>query len=115
MRYVLAFFIALLIAVLIYTGIFFVTEEKRKRLVIEYQKFFEQRGKKIPALWFKRQLDKLGNKDLNVLIAFSKALQSGSKLDAILLAPQVMKVLTTKTEVGSIEGLDEIFRNVEIS
>lgn len=114
MKALLAIMIALLIALLIYTGIFYVTEEKRKRLVVAYVKFFEERGKKIPAMWLKRQLDKLNNTDLNVLIDFSKALQSGSKLDALLIAPKVLKVITDKTELNNIEGIDNLFRNVEL-
>lgn len=114
LRALLVIMIALFIALIIYAGFFLVTEEKRKRLVIAYRDYFAARGRKIPELWLKRQLDKLGNKDLNLLIDFSKALQSGNKLDAALLAPQVLKVLTTKTELNKIEGLDALLRNVEI-
>jgi hypothetical protein len=99
MKYILIIILALVISLFVWAGFL---GFKRNKLLQAWESFAKSRGVTLPTNYIRMQLDKLGNRDLNVLIDFSVAVQDQRYLSAAGLLPQVKSILTKTASLNDI-------------
>lgn len=98
----LSLVIAFFAGVMIFSG---VLQYKRKKLLDAWKKYAEEKGVTFPDHYVMLQLEKLGNRDINVLIDFSKALDHKDYFIALSMFGQVKDILMKTASLNDIQVL----------